>query len=184
MDIPLGNNIGNALEVAEAIEILRDHKEGHLRTLCIELASHMVSLGLNISYEEAMTKVLTNLSNGMAYDKFLELVKYQHGEIDKLPQARSKYEIKSMTEGYLADIDAYKLGLLSMSLGAGRKNKEDAIDYSAGIVIGKNIGDRVNVGDVLMTLHTQKEVTNIDSSIFKISDEKVSEEKLIYEIIK
>jgi pyrimidine-nucleoside phosphorylase len=184
MDIPLGNNIGNALEVGEAIDILKNHKEGHLRDLCIELSSHMVSLGLNITYEEAKEKVLTNLDNESAYNKFLELVKYQHGNIDELPKASNTYEIKSKTKGYLADIDAYKLGLLSMSLGAGRKNKEDTLDYSAGIIVSKNLNDYVNEFDTIMTLYTNKEITDIDNSIFKISDKKIKDEKLIYEIIK
>ena len=184
MDIPLGNNVGNALEVKEAIEILNEHKQGHLRDLCVELASHMVSLGLNITYEEAKEKVLNNLDNGLAYNKFLELVKAQHGNIDELPEESNKYEIKSKTAGYLVDIDAYKLGILSMSLGAGRENKEDTIDYSAGIIVNKNINDYVDEGDVIMTLYTNKEITNVDSSIFKISDKKIEDEKLIYEIIK
>jgi pyrimidine-nucleoside phosphorylase len=183
MNTPLGDNIGNSLEVIEAMDILKG-KKGHLRDLCVELASHMVSLGLNISYEEAKEKVLNNLDNGKAYDKFLELVKYQNGNIDELPQATNKYEIKSKTEGYLVDIDAYKLGILSMSLGAGRKNKEDTIDYSAGIIVNKNLNDYVNANDIIMTLYTNKEITNIDNSIFKISDKKTDDEQLIYEIIK
>lgn len=184
MDIPLGNNIGNSLEITEAIEILKEHKTGHLRDLCVELASQMVSLGLNVTYEEAKEKVLNNLDNGEAYNKFLELVKYQHGDLDSLPIESNKYEIKSMTEGYLVDIDAYKLGVLSMSLGAGRENKEDTIDYSAGIVINKNLNDYLNPGDVIMTLYTNKEITNIDNSIFKISDKKNENDTLIYEILK
>ena len=184
MDIPLGNNIGNSLEITEAIEILKEHKTGHLRDLCVELASQMVSLGLNVTYEEAKEKVLNNLDNGEAYNKFLELVKHQHGDIDAIPMESNKYEIKSMTEGYLVDIDAYKLGVLSMSLGAGRENKEDTIDYSAGIVINKNLNDYLNSGDVIMTLYTNKEITNIDSSIFKIADKKNENDTLIYEIIK
>lgn len=184
MDVPLGNNVGNALEVKEAIEILNEHKQGHLRDLCVELASYMVALGLNITYEEAKEKVLNNLNNDEAYNKFLELIKYQHGDIDSLPEESNKYEIKSKTEGYLVDIDAYKLGILSMSLGAGRENKEDTIDYAAGIVVNKNINDYVNVDDVIMTLYTNKEITNVDSTIFKISDKKIEDEKLIYEIIK
>ena len=184
MDIPLGNNIGNSLEVEEAIQILKDHKLGHLRDLCIELSTNMVSLGLNISYEEAKEKVLNNLDNGEAYNKFLELVKYQHGNIDSLPKSNNKYEIKSLTSGYLVDIDAYKLGLLSMSLGAGRENKEDTIDYSAGIIVNKNINDYIEEGDVIMTLYTNKEITSIDNTIFKISDKQTNNDKLIYEIIK
>ena len=144
----------------------------------------MVALGLNTTYEEAKTKVLTVLEDGSAYNKFLELVKTQHGDINNLPKANTKYEIKSMTEGYLADIDAYKLGLLSMSLGAGRKNKEDTIDYSAGIIVNKNIGDYVNTGDVIMTLYTNKEVTSLDNTIFKLSEKEPEKTELIYEVIK
>lgn len=184
MNIPLGTNVGNALEVEEAIEILRDHKAGHLRDLCVELASYMVSLGLSIPYEEAKEKVLNNLDNGSAYQKFEELIQRQHGVLNKLPKSLNKYEIKSMTEGYLVDIDAYKLGALSMSLGAGRENKEDTIDYGAGIVINKNINDYINQGDIIMTLYTNEKITNIDNTIFKIADKQIKEKEIIYEIIK
>ena len=184
MDIPLGNNVGNSLEVEEAIDILKNNKEGNLKDLCIELSSYMVSLGLNISYEESKEKVLESLNNGAAYNKFLELINTQHGNIELLPKDNNKYEIKSMTEGYLTNIDAYKLGVLSMSLGAGRKNKEDKLDYSAGIIVNKNINDYINKGDVIMTLYTNKEITEIDNSIFTISDKKTDNTKLIYEIIK
>ncbi|MBQ2872971.1 MAG: thymidine phosphorylase [Bacilli bacterium] len=184
MDIPLGNNIGNSLEVEEAISILRDGKEGSLTELCIELSSHMVSLGLNISYEEAKDKVIENLKNKSAYNKFLEIIKKQNGNIDLLPKEANQYDIKSMSEGYLVDMDAYKLGLLSMSLGAGRKNKEDTIDYSAGIVIHKNINDYINKEDILMTLYTNKEITSLDNTIFKISERKIPDNKLILDIMK
>lgn len=184
MNIPLGNNVGNMLEVKEAIEILRDNKLGHLRDLCIELATWMVSLGLDNSYEEAKEMVLNKLENKEAYNKFLEMITSQHGDIGKVDDNESKYEIKSMTEGYLIDIDAYKLGILSMSLGAGRKSKEDVIDYNAGIVVNKNINDYVNKGDVIMTLYTNREITNIDNSIFKIGNKPNNDNQLIYEIIK
>lgn len=184
MDIPLGNNIGNSLEVEEAIEILKENKQNSLRDLCIELSSHMVSLGLNIDYKKAKTKVIENLENGNAYNKFLEIVKYQNGNIESLVKRTNKYEIKSMTEGYLTNMDAYKLGILSMSLGAGRKNKEDSIDYSAGIIVHKNINDYINKEDKIMTLYTNKKITKVDNSIFKISQERTRNKQLIIEIIK
>ena len=184
MNIPLGNNIGNSLEVEEAIDILKNNKLGNLRELCIELSSYMVSLGLNITYEEAKNKVITNLENGIAYNKFLEIIKEQHGDITSLSKSKNKYEIKSMTEGYLTDIDALKLGMLSMSLGAGRKNKEDKIDYSAGIVIHKNINDYINKEDTIMTLYTNEKITTIDNTIFKISKDRIKNNKLIIDIIK
>ena len=184
MDIPLGNNIGNSLEVEEAIEILKDNKQNSLRDLCIELSSHMVSLGLNINYEQAKNKVIENLENGNAYNKFLEIIKYQKGNIESLPKSINKYEIKSMTEGYLTNMDAYKLGILSMSLGAGRKNKEDKIDYSAGIIVHKNINEYINKEDKIMTLYTNKKITTLDNSIFKISQDRTRNKQLIIEIIK
>ena len=184
MDIPLGTNIGNSLEVEEAIKILKDHHKSNLTDLCIAISSEMVSLGLNISLEEAKSKVIEHLDNGDAYKKFLELIKYQHGDIDKLPVSTKKYEIKSMTTGYLIDIDAYKLGLLSMSLGAGRKTKEDTLDYSAGIIVHKNINDYINSGDIIMTLYTNKDINSIDNTIFKISKDKIEEPNLIYDIIR
>ncbi len=184
MDIPLGNNIGNALEVEEVIDILKNNKQGNLRDLCIELASLMVSLGLGIDHDEALNRVLENLSNGKAYDKFLEFVKAQKGDITKLPQASNKIEIRSDKEGYLNNIDALKLGELSMSLGAGRSNMKDKIDYTAGIILNKNIFDYVNIGDVLMTIYTNKDNYNIPDDIFDISNTKNNDIKLIYKVMR
>jgi len=184
MNIPLGTNIGNALEIEEVIDILKNNKQGKLTDLCVELASQMVSLVLGVRDDFAKKMVLENLENGSAYKKFLDLIKYQGGDIDKLPKAKNKYEIKSNSCGYLIDINAYKLGMLSMTLGAGRMNKEDTLDYSAGVVVNKNINDYVKKGDLLMTLYTDREVTKIDNSIFTISSSRAIKESLIYEVIK
>lgn len=184
MNVPLGNNIGNSLEVEEAIDILKNGKQGYLTDLCIVLATQMVALGLDLSVSSAKNMVMDAINSGRAYKKFLELVEYQHGDIDNLPKAKYKYEIKSKTEGYLVDIDAYKLGILSMELGAGRANKEDSINYAAGVVINKNINDYVSYDDVIMTLYTDKEIEKIDNSIFEISPNRVINSTLVYEIIK
>ena len=184
MDVPLGNNVGNSLEVEEAIDILQGKSFGPLRDLCIELSTHMVSLGLDIAYPTAKEKVLKSLETGEAYNKFIELIETQNGRISELPKSVNKYEIKSMTEGYLANIDAYKLGVLSMSLGAGRKTKEDTLDYSAGVVVHKELSGKINKGEVIMTLYTNKEITKIDNTIFKISKEKTLKPTLILDIIK
>ena len=145
MNIPLGNNVGNSLEVLEAINTLYYNKESNLQKLCISLASYMVSLGRNISYEEANNMVLDAIRSKKAYNKFLEFVLYQHGDITKLPKSNKIYEIKSDTSGYLTDISSLEIAKLSMHLGAGRQNKDDKIDYSAGIIINKNINDYVNI---------------------------------------
>ena len=184
MNVPLGNNVGNSLEVEEAIDILKNGKQGSLTDLCIELAIQMVALGLDMPVRDAKSMVMDAINSGRAYKKFLELVEYQHGDIDNLPKAKYKYEIKSKTEGYLVDVDAYKLGVLSMELGAGRANKEDSINYAAGVVINKNINDYVSYDDVIMTLYTDKEIEKIDNSIFEISPNRVINSTLVYEIIK
>ena len=186
MNIPLGKNIGNALEVKEAIRVLIGEKKGNLYNLCIELASYMVSLGLSITYEEAKNQVMENLNNGKAYQKFLEFVKYQKGDIDALPEAKNVYEIRSEKEGYLNDIDALSLGELSMHLGAGRINLDDELDYSAGIVVAKSVGDYINKGELLMSLHTNKEinVNEVSTEAFLIQDKRIELPELIYEVMR
>ena len=184
MDIPLGNNIGNSLEVEEAIDILQNKKKGNLYDLCIELSSYMVSLGLNIDYNKAKKQVINNIENGSAYNKFLEFVNYQKGKIDKLPHAEYTKEIKATKEGYLTKLDALKLGKIAMNQGAGRINKDDKIDYSAGIIINKNINDYVNVGDTIYTIYSDRKIDNIDSECYTIGDKKNNDITLIYDVIK
>lgn len=186
MNIPLGNNVGNSLEVLEAINTLYYNKESNLQKLCISLASYMVSLGRNISYEEANNMVLDVIRSKKAYNKFLEFVLYQHGDITKLPKSNKIYEVKSDTSGYLTDISSLEIAKLSMHLGAGRQNKDDKIDYSAGIIINKNINDYVNINDTILTLYTNKDVPLFDKNkLFKISDNINNyNSSLIYEIIK
>lgn len=185
MDIPLGNNIGNSLEVLEAINTLYYNPNNNLNKLCIELASYMVSLGLNINYEEAKEKVLESISSKKAYNKLLEFVSYQGGNINELPKSNYIYEVKSDREGYLTNIHSLEIAKLSSSLGSGRKNKEDKIDYSAGIIINKNINDKVNVGDTVLTLYTNREVPSIDKDkLFTIGNNINNDIKLIYEVIK
>ena len=184
MNIPLGSNVGNSLEVLEALNTLYYGYDNNLMKLCIELASYMVKLGLNISYEEAHSKVIEVIKDKRAYNKLLEFIKYQGGDINGLPKSKYMYEIKSVSSGYLYDIHSLEVAKLSSSLGAGRKNKEDKIDYSAGIIINKNINDIVEVGDTIMTLYTNKEVPSIDiNKLFIISSNKNEDNKLIYEVI-
>ncbi len=184
MNIPLGSNVGNSLEVLEALNTLYYGYDNNLMRLCIELASYMVKLGLNISYEEAHSKVIEVIKDKRAYNKLLEFIKYQGGDINGLPKSKYMYEIKSVSSGYLYDIHSLEVAKLSSSLGAGRKNKEDKIDYSAGIIINKNINDIVEVGDTIMTLYTNKEIPSIDiNKLFVISNNKNENNKLIYEVI-
>ena len=152
MNRPLGHNIGNKLEVMEALDVLKGNTKGNLLDLSLTLASKMVSLGKGISEDKAMVEVKENLQNGKALDKFLEFVKYQHGNIDELEINAKVYNIKANKNGTLKDINALNIAKLSEYLGAGRKSKDEKIDYNAGIVIKKEIGDEINEGDILASL--------------------------------
>ena len=168
MDRPLGHNIGNKLEVLEAIEVLKNKEKGHLLELSIDLATKMVSMGKEISESDAKKEVIENLETGKALNKFIEFVKYQGGDLESLTIESKVYNIKANKNGVLKDINALSIAKLSESLGAGRKNKEDNIDYNAGVVIKKEIGDEVKEGDILANLYT-----NIDNPKFNL--EKIFE---------
>ena len=168
MNTPLGDNIGNALEVMEAMDILKG-KESHLRDLCVEVSTKMVSMAKNISMEEAGKMVNDVLTSGQAYNKFLEFVKAQGGDINGLKVSDKTIEVKSTKEGTITKIKALALGMLSVSLGAGRLSKEDIIDYSVGIVLNKHIGDYVKVSDTLFTLYVNKDIEVDPNNYFEIN---------------
>ena len=163
MNVPLGSNIGNSLEVIEAMDVLKG-KTGSLRDLSIKISTEMVSVAKEISMEDAKKEVLNVLDKGIAYNKFLEFVKYQKGDINSLEVSKNIQEIKSDKNGKVITINALNIGKLSCSLGAGRVSKEDSIDYSVGIVLNKLVDDEVNVGDTLFTLY-KKDNNIIDINI-------------------
>ena len=148
MDMPLGDNIGNSLEVLEALDVLKG-KYGNLRDLCIELSSVLYSKAMGVNLDAARREVTEVLDNGLAYRKFLEFVKNQGGNIEKIGVAKYLKQIKSDREGKLKKISAYKIGMLSVHLGGGREKKGDVINYGVGIVLNKHIGDDIKTGDVL-----------------------------------
>ena len=163
MNVPLGSNIGNSLEVIEAMDVLKG-KTGALRDLSVKISTEMVSVAKGISESDAKTEVLKVLDEGIAYNKFLEFVKYQKGDINSLEVSKHQEEIKSNKEGIVNTINALNIGKLSCSLGAGRVSKEDSIDYSVGIVLNKLVGEEVKKGDTLFTLY-KKDDNNIDINI-------------------
>ena len=168
MNNPLGRAIGNSVEVMEAVEVLNGEEEGKFKDLCIELASNMISMVKGISVKEAEVLSEENLKNGKALNKFLEIVKNQGGDISKVTASSKTYKYKSKQSGKIESIDALKMGKLSLSLGAGRENKEDEIDYNVGIILNKLVGDKVKFGDTLMTLYVKDDNYRIDDTIFKI----------------
>ena len=170
MNVPLGRCIGNGIEVLEAVSVLQNkEKDNNLYDLCIELSSEMVSMGKEIPKEEAKKLVLNALNTGDAYAKFLQLVESQRGNVEKVKICDHKKYIKAKKRGTITDINALELGKLSVSLGAGRKSKEDKIDYTVGIKLNKLVGDVVKKGDILAYIYTNNSIREINSDeIFTI----------------
>lgn len=162
MNAPLGKCVGNALEVQEAIDVLNGkEKDTSFYDLCVELASDMVSMSLEIDVSEAKEKVVKSLSDKTAYNKFLELVKYQKGNIDKLKISDKIYKLKSNVNGTIEKINALEIGKLAFNLGAAKMNIDDKIDYGVGVKLNKFIGDRVKKGDVLAFIYYNKKLPDI-----------------------
>ena len=186
MDAPLGNMIGNGLEVKEAIEILNGKGNKDLRDLCIVISTYMVSMSKNIDYITAQGEVLKSIRTKSAYNKFLELIKYQGGNIDLISISPNVFEVKTSKSGYINDIDALKIAEICQRLGSGRMYKEDDIDYGVGIEIIKNIGEYVNIGGVIAKVYIGNKTINYNEVIdaFVIEQEKTSKKPIIYGIVK
>ncbi len=185
MDEPLGFAIGNSLEVIESINTLKGNGPKDLTNLVTELASYMVSMAKNISVEQAKQEVTENLNNGKAYNKFVELVENQHGNINDIKVSNNILSIKSKEEGYIKHIDALRLGENARIIGAGRLSKEENIDFEVGIVLNKKIGDYIKEGEELLKVYINNKTLKEEEFIkcFEITKEKVEENKLIKEII-
>jgi pyrimidine-nucleoside phosphorylase len=165
MNQPLGYAIGNALEVREAIDTLQGKGPKDLEELCLTLGSHMLCLAQKAkNQDEARAILLDKISNGEALDKLAQFVEAQGGDgkqvlhPERLPQAKLLVEVFSSEEGYVQSIEAEKIGKLAMVLGAGRATKEAHIDLAVGIVLHKKIGDYVQIGEAIATLHMNTEM--------------------------
>lgn len=162
MNAPLGITIGNSLEVLEAIDVLRGkEKDNPFVDLCIELASNMISMSFDISMEEAKEKVLESIRSKSAYQKFVDMVSYQKGNLDKIKVSNKVMFIKSPQSGVIQKINALEWGKISLHLGAGKESIQDQIDYTVGIKLNKLIGDTVKKGEVLATIYYKKKVPEI-----------------------
>lgn len=186
MEQPLGNYIGNALEVHEAIQTLNNNGPKDLTDIVITLASIMVSLGKNIDIEKAKKEVELNLSNGKAYQKFKEMVEYQHGNIENIPVSKHIFSIKSSKTGFVTEINAYKLGMIERSMNTNRFNQEGLIDSTVGFVLNKKIGDYVLENEEILKVYLNTNDVNVKKILdcFEIQDTLANELPLIYEIIK
>lgn len=180
MDNPLGSNIGNKIEIMEVIDILKNNKKNNLYELCINMCALMVEMEKGIEKDSALKLIKEVIENKKAYNKFKEYIEDMGGVLDIiLPNGR---EYKSEKCGYVTGINSKKIGMLSMNLGAGRKEKEGSIDFNAGIILNKLVGDKVLKNDPLFTMYG-KENIDIDSNIYEISNEYKKESDIIIEII-
>ena len=186
MDEPLGYAIGNSIEVIEAINTLKGNGPEDLTNLVIKLGSIMTSMALNITEEEAEEKIKENLYNGKGYEKMLEWVEAQGGNINNISVAKNKRIILANQDGYINKINALGIGKLARKLGAGRLSKDEPIDLSVGIIIKHKVGDYVKKGEPLAEiLYNEKEITDEEIlSCYEFHSEKVENPKLIISTIK
>ncbi len=191
MDEPLGHNIGNSLEIIEVAELLKTGKPEDLLNISIEVAANMLYLAEYGDLDKCKQDAFSSISNGSALKKLKEMIKAQGGNPNVLDdyslfdQAKAKYDIISQKSGYVSKIDSERIGYSSVRLGAGRNKKEDQIDYSAGIILNKKVGDFINEGDKLATLYSSsiekcKEVSPDVIDSFELSDKFEQKEKYVY----
>lgn len=194
MDQPLGNAVGNALEVREAMDTLQGKGPKDLTEVCLELASHMLVLGQKAaSTAEARTLLQEVLDNGLAYQKFEKFIAAQGGNLAEFANKYDKptaftFPLVATQSGFISEVFALEVGRASMFLGAGRETKESSIDYAAGIILSKKRGDYVLKGDTLAYLHTnQKESINKTleelTKAYVFQDEKPEDSPLILKTI-
>lgn len=195
MNEPLGYSVGNALEVIEAVEILKNRGDARLRMLCLVLAANMLSLSLGKPYKMCFAQAENSLQSGAAFHKLQELVAAQGGDtflLDKparFPQAECIYPVYAAEDGFIACMDTQRIGETAVLLGAGREKKEDAIDMSAGLVLCKKTGDAVQAGETLAYLHAKSEAQAQAAqlmflSALHISPTKPEQVQLIYKTIR
>ena len=195
MDEPLGYAIGNTLEIIETINFLKGKMPKDLKEVVLELGAYMIKLaGKGNDLEKNKKKLLEAIENQKAYNKFIELVQNQGGDItyienpNKFTKSKFIEKIYSKKNGYISSIDAKKVGNLSMFLGAGRNKKEDRINPNVGIVLNKKVGDKVNKDDLLAIIYLDEKEKCEESKkrleeIIQISEEQVPVPKTILDVI-
>ena len=194
MDVPLGRNIGNSLEVKEAIDVLRGGGPSDLREVCITLASRMVSLSLGLCVDEAITRVTEAIDSGAAYGKFCEWIEAQGGDVEyaRHPElfetSKIIHEIRAEGDGYIYSVNAERIGIAAMMLGAGRESKDSVIDPKAGIILLRKTGEAVKRGEPIALLHTDKSdaIKAAEETVrgaVTVTDHAPDEAPLIFDII-
>lgn len=195
MDQPLGKMVGNTLEVIEAIEALQGNMQEDVKNVVLELGAYILKLdGKGDNIEENKKLIEDVIENGKAYEKFLELVANQGGDIsyiqntDKFEKSKYKMPVVIQNLGYIDKINAEEVGKIAMHLGAGRIRKEDAIDYCVGIELLKKVGDSVTQGDAVAYVYANDEEKGKQAvekllALYQIGEEKVDKVPDILKII-
>lgn len=196
MSEPLGLAVGNALEVKEAIAALHGNGPKDLMELCYTSGAIMLKQAKVVKdYEEGRAKLEEAIKSGAAFDKFVKMIEAQGGDIsyilhpEKFELAKNQIEIRASQSGYVTSLNALEIGVSSMKLGGGRETLDDVIDMSAGILLNKKVGDHVDKGELLATLHTNKgpeeykPIADDVKKAFVIVGEKVTPMPVIREII-
>jgi pyrimidine-nucleoside phosphorylase len=196
MEQPLGRMAGHANEVFESIEVLRGRGPADLRELCIVLSAWMFYLGQKTkSVEQGLRLAEEMIAGGKALEKLRQGIRLQQGEErvvdepDRLPQARSRAEVRSSSSGFITGMESENFGTALATLGGGREKKEDSIDHAVGLEFYKRIGDRVEKDELLVTIHYNKDIRLADAKdliarSFLIEDHPPSEKRpLIRRII-
>jgi pyrimidine-nucleoside phosphorylase len=195
MNQPLGNAVGNALELREALDTLRGGGPADFRRHCLAIATQILLLAGRARDQEQATAYLSQvLDSGQALAKFREWIAAQGGDLayvddpERLPAARCRREVQAPRGGYVAAVNAREIGLTSMLLGGGRAKKGDQIDHAVGIVLQAKIGDRLEAGDPLLTVHANDEAKVPGArqrllAAYEWSDEPVTPPPLIHQIV-
>jgi pyrimidine-nucleoside phosphorylase len=195
MDEPLGNKIGNALEVIEAVDTLKGNGPDDFTNLCITLGKYMLKMALSMDLKEAEKRLEESISSGKAYEKFLEFVQAQNGDIDyvvnptRMLTNDGVYEMKAEQDSYLCKINTQKVGIAANLLGAGRESKDNKIDYSVGFDFLKKPGDLLKKDDTIVKIYYNDEI-RLEESISTLKKaircgkkENVEKNQLIFDII-
>ena len=195
MGEPLGNTVGNSIEVIEAIETLKGNGPDSFRNFCFDLVSEMlIETKICGSKEESYELINQKVNSGEALEKLRQMIKYQHGNPDVindyslLPQAKNIIDVKATKSGYIEKLNALEIGVGAMLLGAGRSSKEDVVDLAVGVEVLKKVGDKINEGDTLARLYSNGKNEDVVYekvlNSYKIVDWEIKKGDLILDIIR
>src|SRR5579862_6418038 len=195
MDQPLGRAVGNALEVIEALEVLDGRGPADLRDLCLELTAWMFLLGGSVaSVAEGKSLAAELIASGRGKEKLREIIRLQGGDAsivdapERLPHARHTFDVASAGHGYVVAMECEQLGAACMVLGGGRAKKEDAIDPAVGLIVHRKIGDLVQQGETLCTLHYNDagrvdEARRLVETAYRFASEPLSPRPLVRRVL-